>query len=134
MAGYSGKPLAEKLGIKPGFTIHLVDAPPGYSQLVQPLPEGVILTSTLSGNTDLVHLFTTQKAKLATSLRALRTKIKPDAVIWVSWPKKSSKVETDITEDAIREVALPIGFVDIKVCAVSEVWSGLKLVVRKQLR
>jgi hypothetical protein len=83
---------------------------------------------------DLVHLFATRRAELERHLTALRKSLRPDAVLWVSWPKKSSKVPTDITEGTIRSVALPLGFVDVKVCAVSEVWSGLKLVVRTELR
>ena len=83
---------------------------------------------------DIAHIFVTRREELAEQLVALRKKLKPDAMLWVSWPKKACKVPTTVTEDTIREVALPIGFVDVKVCAVSEVWSGLKLVVRKELR
>jgi hypothetical protein len=133
-AGYSGTPLAKKLGIKPEFEICLVSAPDGYIDIVNPLPSGVRFGSRVSKATDLVHLFTVRKAELANALRSYRNKLKPDAAVWVSWPKKAAKVPTDITEDTIREVALPLGFVDIKVCAVTEVWSGLKLVVRKELR
>jgi hypothetical protein len=134
MAGYSETPLAAKLGIKPGSQIHVMNAPEGYLGFVEPLPEGATLAGRLSQATDLVHVFSTDKGELARTLGSLRKKLKPAAVIWVSWPKKSSKVPTDITEDTIREVALPLGFVDIKVCAVTEIWSGLKLVVRKELR
>jgi hypothetical protein len=132
--GYSGTPLGTKLGIKAGAEIYLVNAPDGYLKLVEPLPEGVKIAPRLSKNTDLIQVFTTRRAELSKSLRSYRAKTKPTAVVWVSWPKKSSKVPTDITEDTIRDVALPLGFVDIKVCAVTEVWSGLKLVVRKELR
>ena len=90
--------------------------------------------STASGSTDLVHMFCTRKTAMAKTLAALRRKLSPTAVIWVSWPKKSSRVETDIAEDIVREAALPLGLVDVKVCAIDEVWSGLKLVVRKELR
>jgi hypothetical protein len=90
--------------------------------------------SRLGSTTDIVHLFSTRRADLERFLLSCRSKLGPDAAIWVSWPKKSAKVATDITEDVIREVALPLGFVDVKVCAVSDVWSGLKLVVRKELR
>jgi hypothetical protein len=134
MAGYSGTPLVAKLGIKPGFEVHAPGAPDDYLTLVNPLPDGVKIAPRLSGNTDVVHIFTVRRANLAAALRSYRTKLKPNAAVWVSWPKKSSKVPTDITEDTIREVALPLGFVDIKVCAVTDVWSGLKLVVRKELR
>ena len=102
--------------------------------LLEPLPKGVAFDPAPTSKTDLVHLFTTERAFFAKHLASLRKKLAPDAAIWVSWPKKASKVPTDITEDVIREVALPLGFVDIKVCAVSDVWSGLKLVVRKELR
>ena len=134
MAGYSGTPLAKKLGIKDESKIFLVAAPKDYLRWVAPLPQGVTLQARMSTNTDLVHLFATQKSKLDTTLRACLARLKPNGMIWVSWPKKSSKVVTDITEDTIRELALPLGLVDIKVCAVNEIWSGLKLVIRKENR
>jgi hypothetical protein len=134
MAGYSGTPLAVKLGIKEGSTVVTVGAPKEYLQLVSPLPRGASVKARVSADTDLVHIFSTEKLALAEKLKTLRAALKPDAALWVSWPKKSSKVPTDIAEDTIREIALPLGFVDIKVCAVTDVWSGLKLVVRKELR
>jgi hypothetical protein len=134
MAGYSDTPLAKKLGIKEGFKVFVVKAPAEYRALLAPLPASVSFTSTANSSTNLAHVFATDRSTLARSLAALRKKLSPEAAIWVSWPKKSAKVPTDITEDTIREVALPLGFVDIKVCAVTEVWSGLKLVVRKELR
>lgn len=134
MAGYSGNPLVAKLGIKEGAQVHAVGAPREYERLISPLPEGATINARLSNNTDLVHLFATQKTQLTKKLKTYRGKLRPTAAVWVSWPKKSAKVPTDITEDTIREIALPLGFVDIKVCAVTEVWSGLKLVVRKDLR
>ena len=134
MAGYLGTPLVAKLGIKAGYEIHLVGAPDEYFKLVEPMPEGVKIAGRLSKNTDLVHVFTSRRMELAKALHSYRSKLKPTAVVWVSWPKKAAKVPTDITEDTVREVALPLGFVDIKVCAVTEVWSGLKLVIRKELR
>ncbi|SRR6266849_5557041 len=134
MAGYSGTPLAKKLGIDVGSRIYLSDAPKNYLTLVAPLPEGIRVVRKIDGETDIVHIFSTERAHLAAALRATLKRIKPDGTIWVSWPKKSSKVSTDITENTIREVALPMGLVDIKVCAVDEVWSGLKLVVRKENR
>ncbi len=133
-AGYSGTPLAKKLGYKASTRAVLVGAPEGYAAMVDPLPEGVVFERAPTPKTDLVHLFVTERAALAKYLGSLRKSLDPAAAVWVSWPKKASKVATDITEDVIREVALPLGFVDIKVCAVSEVWSGLKLVVRKELR
>src|SRR6266853_1632102 len=134
MAGYSGTPLAKKLGIDVGSRIYPSDAPKNYLTLVAPLPEGTRVVRKIDGETDIVHIFSTERAHLAAALRATLKRIKPDGTIWVSWPKKSSKVSTDITENTIREVALPMGLVDIKVCAVDEVWSGLKLVVRKENR
>jgi hypothetical protein len=134
MAGYSGTPLRSKLGIKAGFAVHVEDPPPGYLTLLEPLPEGVTFVPRLSSTTNLVHSFSTRKSELAKFLKTCRSKLDPTAVLWVSWPKKSAKVPTDITEDTIRELALPLGYVDVKVCAVTDVWSGLKLVVRKELR
>lgn len=134
MAGYSGTPLAHKLGIKPGSRIHAANAPGNYLKLVAPLPKGVKVVPRLSGGTDIVHLFSTSRSDLAGKLRAALAKLKQDGAIWVSWPKKSSKVPTDISEDTVREVAMPLGLVDIKVCAVDDVWSGLKLVIRKANR
>jgi hypothetical protein len=134
MAGYSPKPLVKKLGIKEGMCIHAFGAPKDYLKLIGPLPEGVKIDGRLTGNVDIVHLFTMGKAELAKMLKLYRDRLKPTAAIWVSWPKKASKIPTDITEDTIRASALPLGFVDVKVCAVTDVWSGLKLVVRKELR
>jgi hypothetical protein len=134
MAGYSGTPLAAKLGIKPGSELHAENAPDDYLDLLAPLPDGVTLADGLTRRTDLVHIFSSSKAELASALGSYRKQLSPAAVVWVSWPKKSSKVPTDITEETIRDLALPLGFVDVKVCAVTEVWSGLKLVVRKELR
>ncbi|HSY49635.1 MAG TPA: DUF3052 domain-containing protein [Thermoanaerobaculia bacterium] len=133
-AGYSGTPLAKKLGIKPDFTIFPVNAPADYQSLLAPLPEDVTFVRKLTKAVDLIHLFTTSAAELNSKLRFWRNAMRTDATIWISWPKKASKVPTDITEDVIREIALPMGLVDVKVCAVDETWSGLKLVVRKELR
>lgn len=134
MAGYSGTPLVKKLGVKDGFKIHAIGAPADYRSLLAPLPAAVKFTSATNPSTNMIHLFVTQRARLARALEGLRKKMAPDASIWVSWPKQASKMSTDITENTIREVALPLGFVDIKVCAVTDIWSGLKLVVRKELR
>lgn len=133
MAGYSGTPLAKKLGIKPGSAIFVVAAPGHYDELLAPLPEGVKRVRKID-DADVAHFFETSRVRLDKDLRAAVSKMQQDAAIWISWPKKAAKVETDITEDTIREVALPLGLVDIKVCAVDETWSGLKLVIRKQLR
>jgi len=132
--GYSGTPLAKKLGIAAKSRVVAKHAPGDYGQLLEPIPAGAIFESIVSQATDIVHVFTERKAVLKTELASLRSSIKPNGVVWVSWPKKASKMPTDITEDSIRELALPLGFVDVKVCAVSEIWSGLKLVIRKELR
>lgn len=134
MAGYSGTPLVKKLGVKEGFKIHAINAPAGYRLLLSPLPAAVQITSAANSTTNLVHVFATQRKRLARVLGVLRKQLAPDAAIWVSWPKQASKVATDITENTIRELALPLGFVDIKVCAVTDIWSGLKLVLRQKLR
>jgi hypothetical protein len=134
MAGYSGTPLARKLEIKDGSRIFLLNAPGNYLQLVAPLPAGVQVAPQITIHTDIVHIFSTKKEELSQAFRTSLKKMRPDGMIWVSWPKKSSKVPTDITEDTIRAVALPLGLVDIKVCAVDDVWSGLKLVIRKESR
>jgi hypothetical protein len=133
-AGYSGTPLAKKLGFRDGNRVFLLAAPKNYRALVEPLPPAILFEKSLGAKTDLVHAFFTDKAELGKFLKSSRQTLKPDASVWISWPKKSSKVPTTITEDAIRELALPLGLVDIKVCAVDDTWSGLKLVLRKELR
>lgn len=132
--GYSGTPLAKKLGVVEGVRVVALWAPEDYEELLQPVPPGVTFARKVSKTTDVVHVFASEKLKLTKNLETLRTAIRENAAVWVSWPKRASKVPTDITEDTIREIALPLGFVDVKVCAVSEVWSGLKLVIRKELR
>lgn len=134
MAGYSGTPLAKKLGIKPASRIFVTDAPEDYDELLAPMPEGVKRARKLDASVELLHVFETGRQRLGKMLVQARKTLGPDAVVWVSWPKKASGVATDITEDTIREVALPTGLVDIKVCAVDEIWSGLKLVIRKEQR
>ena len=129
--GYSGTPLAKKLGIKSGTKLIAVGEVPGdYKSWLAPLPERATISGRGKAPFQAVHVFTTKRAELAKQLTQLRKTLVPDGYVWISWPKKASKVRTNITEDVIREVALPLGFVDIKVCAVSEVWSGLKLVIR----
>ncbi|MET1415010.1 hypothetical protein ABVF61_22245 [Roseibium sp. HPY-6] len=133
-SGYSGRPLAAKLGLKPGMTCWRLNMPDEISGILdEQVPELRVGPSPASG-LDCAHLFITEKDVLAEQLGVLRRKISPDGMIWVSWPKKSSKVPTSVTEDVIREVCLPMGLVDVKVCAVDAVWSGLKLVIRKELR
>ena len=135
MAGYSGTPLAKKLGIKSGAVIWVFGAPEEYRSWLAPLPEDVSFASRAhAAGCDIAHLFVTNQRELEKSLPKARDAIKPDGAIWVSWYKKSAKIPTDVTEDTIRNLALKGDLVDVKVCAVSEVWSGLKLVVRKHLR
>jgi len=134
LTGYSGTPLAKKLGIAAASRIVARHAPSDYEQLVSPLPPGVLVGGRVTKSTDLIHVFAVERKVLERELISLRKAIRPDAVIWISWPKKASNVPTDIAEDTIRELCLPLGLVDTKVCAVSSIWSGLKLVIRKELR
>jgi hypothetical protein len=134
MAGYSGKPLAQKLGIKPGITIVAINSPAKYRRLLGKIPHGVTFSDRLKPGSNFVHLFTGRRSELQKKMSILRNKISDDGTVWVSWPKKSSGISTDVTEDVIREIALPLGFVDIKVCAVDETWSGLKLMIRRENR
>lgn len=133
-AGYSATPLARKLGITAGTRVLLMHAPADYQALLEPLPADVVFARKLSAATQVVHLFAERAAALRSELAELRQRMPADAAIWVSWPKQASKRPTDLTEDVIRSIALPLGLVDIKVCAVNEVWSGLKLMLRKELR
>ena len=134
MHGYSGTPLAKKLGIKPDCRIFVENAPDNYATLLAPLPDRVDIVKKLTAKVDLVHLFTKEARELTAKLKKYLGAIRDNAVIWISWPKKAAMVATDITEDVIRDIALPLGLVDTKVCAVDEVWSGLKLVVRLENR
>jgi len=134
MSGYSGTPLAKKLGIRAGARLFLHSPPADYRQLLEPLPESVRTARRMDAHTDLVHVFATRRAALAALLARTRATLRDDAVIWVSWPKRAARVETDITEDVVRELALPLGLVDVKVCAVDAIWSGLKLVLRRSER
>ena len=135
MVGYSGTPLARKLGIKPGAQVLKINAPTGYGDWLGLLPDGArLVTKAPEAGSDLVHLFVTSTAELARDLPKARAAIVPDGAIWVSWYKKSAKIPTDVTEDVIRARALKTDLVDVKVCAVRDEWSGLKLVVRKHLR
>lgn len=134
-AGYSGTPLWRKLGYKEGTIAWVQGAPSDYAALLA-LPRDIRVTWLAKPRDamEFVHVFSTSAAELKATLKRLRHTIAPAGVIWASWPKKSSGVPTDITEDTIRDVALPTGLVDIKVCAVDETWSGLKLMIRKELR
>jgi hypothetical protein len=134
MTGYSSKPLVDKLGIKPGTRIAIVNAPRGYRATLGVLPSGVTVSSSVRGTYPFVHFFTRSRALFQSRLGLLLRALERDGVLWVSWPKKSSGVETDVTEDVVREVALPLGLVDVKVAAVDDIWSGLKLVRRVSVR
>jgi hypothetical protein len=129
MAGYSGKPVVQKLGLKPGFRIFVDGLSVAYSDIVGELPADMMMAKAAKAPLDAVHLFATEAKGLAAKLRSYRQAIAPDGMIWVSWPKKSSGVATNLTEREVRETALANGLVDIKVCAVDEVWSGLKFVI-----
>ena len=132
--GYSGTPLLKKLGIVPGLRIVTLQTPAHYRKLLGELPPGVNFTTQLRAGARFVHLFATQRSRLTRQVASVRAKMSDDGVIWVSWPKKSSGVSSNITEDTIRAVALPLGLVDTKVCAVDEIWSGLKLMLRRENR
>jgi hypothetical protein len=138
MAGYSGTPLAQKLGIKEGHTVGLVNPPDGFTALLEPLPERVTLVSGVRSRRDVVVMFARLRGELESKLTALTKAVFPDGAIWIAWPKKSAAkalgIATDITEDTVREVALPTGLVDNKVCAIDDTWSGLRLVVRREHR
>ena len=133
--GYSGTPLVRKLGYKPGSVALLIGAPDDYRTWLADLPDDITFNAAPPpGSVDLVHLFSTRLSDLQEQLAYARSVMKSDGVTWVSWPKKASRVPTDITEDVVRRVALAGDLVDVKVCAVTETWSGLKLMVRKVLR
>ena len=134
MAGYSGTPLQQKLGIKPGMTVVIIKAPTNYRRLLGTIPEGVTFSDRLKPDWSFVHVFIKKRSELEKRLSALREKIADAGTVWVSWPKRSSGVPTDVTEDVVRVVALPLGFVDVKVCAIDDTWSGLKLMVRRRNR
>jgi hypothetical protein len=134
MAGYSKTPLIKKLGIKAQYAVYFHEAPEHYLSLLGDMPAGVTIHQTAPDDLDFIHLFARQKEQLHADLLRLKGKIAKDGMIWISWYKRSAKIPTDVTEDVIREVALPMGLVDVKVCAVDEQWSGLKLMWRKELR
>lgn len=133
-AGYSGTPLAKKLGLKSGDTVLTLNAPDDYRTLLGDPYDIKIIADKPAGRPDVIHFFTKRRDELFAKLADLRNVIKQDGSIWVSWYKKAAKLPTEITEDTIREAALPLGLVDIKVCAVDDSWSGLKLVIRKENR
>ena len=136
MAGYSGTPLAKKLGIRPGMAMAVLNPPWPYAETLglDAEPAQVSPDAPLPAGLDFLHIFTPFRDELQRRLAEARGRIAPDGMIWVSWPKKASGRSSEVTEDTVREICLPMGLVDIKVCAVDEVWSGLKLVIRKELR
>jgi hypothetical protein len=135
-AGYSGKPLPAKLGIKEGMTVALLHAPEGIEAVLGDLPEGVQLVHGLrkKDRVDMIVGFVTERDHLARNIGWLVQTLATNGVFWVAWPKKASRVATDMNDNVVREIALPIGWVDTKVCAIDQAWSGLKLVLRKELR
>jgi Protein of unknown function (DUF3052) len=133
-AGYSGTPLITKLGLRAGMSVTMLKAPTSLSDLLGELPEGIAVSRRLAGRADVVLIFVQRAAELAANVVALKNAIAPNGMVWVAWPKRASTVPTDLTENVIREIVLPTGLVDVKVCAIDETWSGLKLVVRKELR
>jgi hypothetical protein len=134
MAGYSGTPLPQTLGIKPGLTVVTINPPTNYHRLLGTIPEDVTFSDCLKPDSSFVHVFIKKRSELEQRLSALREKIADTGTVWVSWPKRSSGVLTNVTEDVVRAVALPLGFVDVKVCAIDETWSGLKLMIRRRNR
>jgi hypothetical protein len=129
VSGYSGTPLVNKLGIKEGFRVAWLNAPDHFDDLLGPLPDGVKVGRRLAGGLDLLVQFTLERRELERRLPKLREAVFPAGTIWISWPKRASGVPTDVTEDVVRELALAGGLVDVKVAAIDETWSGLKLVV-----
>jgi len=134
MAGYSGKAVAQKLGIKPGFCIFVDGAPSAYGAMVGPLPADVEIKAEPKTSLDMVHLFATRAAVLAAKLKRYRKTIASDGMIWVSWPKKSSGLASDLSDIVVRDTALALGLVDTKVCAIDDTWSGLKFVIPRDQR
>ena len=131
MTGYSGTPLPRKLGIKPGHRVLLAGAPDGFREAtLGALPDGVSVRTRASGQADVIVAFHTRRAELVRRMPALRERMDPAAGLWIAWPKRAAKVETDLTEDVVRELALANALVDNKVCAIDETWSGLRLVIR----
>ena len=130
MAGYSKRPLLDKLGIKSGQKIYVGNAPPNYVETLGRMPQGTHVTRTLNGSCDFIQFFTKEKAQLESSFPKLKQHLAPAGALWISWPKGASKIKTDLNENVAREIGLKNGLVDVKVCAVDEVWSGLKFVFR----
>ena len=134
MAGHSGKPLVDKLGVKPGARVALVGAPEGFESSLEPLPAGASVRRRLSRGTDVAVMFSTSRAELARKWVQVTDAVGPTGAVWVAWPKQASGVVTDMTEHAVRDVVLPTGWVDVKVAAIDGTWSGLKCVIRLERR
>jgi len=134
MAGYSHRALVDKLGIKPGSRIAIIKAPRGYRQTLGKLPRDVTVSKSGRGPLEFIHYFTRARSDLNSKLPSLNRRLRDDGALWISWPKKAARVSTDVTEDTIRDIALPLGLVDVKVCAIDDTWSGLKLVRRRERR
>jgi hypothetical protein len=134
MAGYSPRSLVEKLGIKPGTAVVVLGGPPEFPATLGPLPEGAGIRTRLSRGAAFIHQFARRKDDLAEAFPRLAQALADDGMLWISWPKKTSKIATDLTEDVVRSLGLPLGLVDVKVCAIDETWSGIKFVRRKELR
>jgi hypothetical protein len=131
---YSDTPLGHKLGLKAGMRVHYAAAPEGFAALLGELPAGVRVLARPAAGLDLVVLFVRSRAQLERRLPGLHATLVQGGMLWIAWPKRASSVPTDMTEDVVRDVALPRGLVDVKVCAIDETWSGLKLVIRRELR
>ena len=134
MAGYSGRPLVDKLGIKPDARVALLGAPVGFAATLGRLPDGARLTTRLSKGVDVAVMFTTSRARLEKRWDALTAAVGPAGAVWVAWPKRASGVPTDMTDHVVRDVVLPTGWVDVKVAAIDETWSGVRCVLRLKLR
>ena len=134
MAGYSGTPLVQKIGIKSGHRVILRNQPPTFLKNLGALPDGAVHTDKLTGKADVVVCFTDKKAELEKNFSSLASKLVPNGMLWISWPKKASKLPTDLSEDVVRKIGLDCGLVDVKVCAIDDTWSGLKFVIRTKDR
>jgi len=134
MVGYSSRSLVDKLGIKPGTRMTIINAPRGYMRTLGKLPPGVTVSRTGRGSFGFIQYFTRVRRELSAKLPSLCRNLEDNGTLWISWPKKAARVVTDVTEDTVRDLALPLGLVDVKVCAIDDVWSGLKLVRRIENR
>jgi len=130
MAGYSGKPLVQKIGVKPGHRLALAGEPPGFIKELHPLPDGVIVATGGRAKLDCVILFADEARTLESRIARWAARLTPAGILWIAWPKKAAKIETDVTEMLVRNTGLGAGLVDVKICAVNDIWSGLKFVRR----